>query len=277
MHVRRMAHTTDHPDATSPPARNLLVFAGEAWRWALAGVYALVGAWFALNERWQVVDGETLFGQLPWGLPDSVARSLAAALVIGWLVYGLAWPVRVVRPWLWVVLGCFQLSAFLLLGRYEIAIGVGGLHLLAFDPRWLPGRVPAEPEALFYDGYCGLCHRSVKRVLRADRDGVLFYFAPLQGRTIERVLTPSQRAALPDSIVVRTFDGRVLVKSAAVLHVLTRLGGWYRLIGLLASVVPRAVRDLVYDGGAKVRHKVFAKPNEACPMLPAELRQRFRY
>jgi predicted DCC family thiol-disulfide oxidoreductase YuxK len=272
-----MAHTTDQPEAARLVTRNSAAVIAEVWRWALACVYVVVGAWLALSERWQTMDGQSFFGGLPWGLPDSAARSLAAALVIGWLVYGLAWPVRVVRPWLWVAVACLQLVAFVLFGRYAIAGGVCLLHLLAFDPRWLPGRVPAEPEALFYDGYCGLCHRWVKRVLRADRDGGVFYFAPLQGRTIERVLTPSQRAALPDSIVVRTFDGRVLVKSAAVLHVLTRLGGWYRLIGLLASVVPRAVRDLVYDGVAKVRHKMFAKPNEACPMLPPELRQRFRY
>ncbi|MFN3168387.1 MAG: thiol-disulfide oxidoreductase DCC family protein [Phycisphaeraceae bacterium] len=274
-----MANTTKQLDPPRQQTHEPIALIALAWRFVMAGGYVVAGTWFALGDRWHTDRGAsaTWFGDLPWGLPDSAARTLAAALLIGWLVYGLAWPVRVVRPWLWVLLGCLQFAALMLFGRYAFAFGLGALHLLAFDPRWLPGRVPAEPEALFYDGACGLCHRSVKRVLRADRDGVLFYFAPLQGRAVERVLTPGQRAALPDSIVVRTCDGRVLVKSDAVLHVLSRLGGWYRLMGLVCGVMPRSVRDLAYDGVAKVRHKVFAKPDDACPILPAELRERFRF
>jgi len=40
-------------------------------------------------------------------------------------------------------------------------------------------------------------------------------------------------------------------------------------------VVPRFLRDGVYDGIARVRHKLFAKPSEACPLMPEELRRRF--
>ena len=250
--------TQSEPMKTRGP-RATVRFAGAAG-WLLAVAYLAAGLW------------------LTWGGSEAVdaAKPSTLALVVLWLLYGLAWPVRVVRPWLWVGLWALQVALLAWLGRPWVGLSLSVLHLLAFDTRWLPRRVPAEPEALFYDGYCGLCHRWVKRVLRADDDGVLFYFAQLQGTTIERVLTPSQRASLPDSIVVRTVDGRVLVKSDAGLHILDALGGWYRLFGIVMRAVPRPVRDLAYDGVAKVRHTLFAKPTDACPMVDAGLRTRFR-
>ncbi len=39
--------------------------------------------------------------------------------------------------------------------------------------------------------------------------------------------------------------------------------------------VPRPVRDLAYDAVARVRHRLFAKPAGACPILSRELRSRF--
>lgn len=252
-----MPHATE-PESTGGRGPSAALVFAAVWGWLLAGAYVCAGLWFARDRPWQADAMPTI------------------ALVIGWLVYAFSWPVQVVRPWLWVGLGLLQLALLAYLGLTGLALGVSVLHVLAFDPRWLRPRIPAEPEALFYDGMCGLCHRWVKRVVRADRAGVLFYFAPLQGHTIERVLTPGQRAALPDSIVVRTMDGRVLVKSQAIGHILDALGGWYRLIGIVMRALPRPVRDMAYDGVANVRHKLFARPAEACPMVRAELRGRFR-
>jgi hypothetical protein len=33
--------------------------------------------------------------------------------------------------------------------------------------------------------------------------------------------------------------------------------------------------DTGYDGIARIRHRIFAKPPDACPILPAPLRDRF--
>ena len=72
--------------------------------------------------------------------------------------------------------------------------------------------VPAQPELLFYDGHCGLCHRSVQFLLRHDPGGRAFRFAPLQGCTFEATIPPAQRAQLPDSMVIRT--RRALIRAA---------------------------------------------------------------
>ncbi len=81
-----------------------------------------------------------------------------------------------------------------------------------------------DREILFYDGGCAVCHRTVRLVLAADR-AERFVFAPLQGDTFRQLVSEPDRVGLPDSIVVRSFDGRLLVRSNAVLYVLERLGG----------------------------------------------------
>jgi hypothetical protein len=49
--------------------------------------------------------------------------------------------------------------------------------------RLATGRMEPLAEILFYDGHCSLCHRSVQFVVRHDRDGTAFRFAPMQWPT----------------------------------------------------------------------------------------------
>ena len=80
---------------------------------------------------------------------------------------------------------------------------------------------------------------------------------------------------MPDSLVVRTDDGRLLTRSAAVLHMLERLGGFWRVLAALAVPFPRPWLDRTYDAIARIRHRLFAKPQDACPVAPREIRARF--
>ena len=128
---------------------------------------------------------------------------------------------------------------------------------------------------LFYDGHCGLCHGAVKFVVKRDRAGQVFRFAPLQGPTFEARVPAERRAGLPDSIIVLTKEGALLTRSDAVLHILRRLGGgWKALAGALA-VVPRGLRDAAYDFIARVRYGIFGKRDDLCPIVPPDLRARF--
>jgi len=130
-------------------------------------------------------------------------------------------------------------------------------------------------DMMFYDGYCGLCHRAVRFVLAEDREGKLFRFAPLQGAAFERLVPAERRESLPDSVVVLTADGRLLVRSEAFLHILRRLGGAWKVVAVVLGVVPRGLRDFVYDFVARVRFHVFGRREDLCPVMPAELRARF--
>jgi predicted DCC family thiol-disulfide oxidoreductase YuxK len=136
---------------------------------------------------------------------------------------------------------------------------------------------PADSNAefIFYDGHCALCHRSVKFVLKHDRLGSAFRFAPLQGTTFQSRVPPGQRAGLPDSVVVLTDDGTLLVRSNAFLHILRRLGGGWKSLGRVFQMIPRPIRDMVYDLVARIRYRVFGTREDLCPIVPPDLRARF--
>ena len=105
--------------------------------------------------------------------------------------------------------------------------------------------------------------------LAEDRDGVAFRFAPLSSATLP--------ATLPDSLAVQTPEHDYLIRSAAVLYLLQRLGGIWQLLALVAALIPLKLRDAMYDLIARNRYRIAAKPNYVCPMLPAHLRARFDY
>ena len=163
-----------------------------------------------------------------------------------------------------------------LAGRFDVP-------LAAADPGWIPARhEPSSdhggktaPTTVFYDGACVLCHRFVRFLLAEDRTGSSFRYAPLQGETFRAAHPPDVRKEFPDSIVVAPPGGRVLVRSSATLSTLERLGGIWRALAVVARVVPAAARDAVYDAVAAVRKKVFAKPEDVCPIVPAHLARRF--
>mgnify|MGYP001287819895 CR=1 FL=1 len=130
-------------------------------------------------------------------------------------------------------------------------------------------------DLLYYDGACGLCHWWVRFILARDRAGTLFRYAPLGGPTFTAQYPEAERAQLPDSVVLRTADGRTLVRSAAAIHIGERLGGPWRILARIASFLPGCLLDAGYNGIARIRYRLFSKPTDACPLVPPELRTRF--
>jgi predicted DCC family thiol-disulfide oxidoreductase YuxK len=130
-------------------------------------------------------------------------------------------------------------------------------------------------DLIFYDGACGLCHGSVAFLARRDRDGSRFRFAPLRGVTFRQRVPEGLAAALPDSLALQTPEGAILVKSAAVARALRALGGPWRFLGRILQALPLPLLDWGYDRVARVRHRLFRKPEGTCPILPRDLRDRF--
>jgi len=161
------------------------------------------------------------------------------------------------------------------LGGWAFVAGLVLLALFAFDPGWIRGRGGSVPETLFYDGTCGLCHHSVRFVLAEDPEGRRFRFATLQGRRYRSAIDESRRRDLPDSLVLLEDGGRVLTRSQAVRHALLRLGGYWTVVGWIGGLVPTPLGDAAYDLVAGVRHRLFARPPDACPVTPRHLRARF--
>jgi predicted DCC family thiol-disulfide oxidoreductase YuxK len=181
---------------------------------------------------------------------------------------------RRLRPWLWGAMLLMHLSLIALVNFADLSLGMVMVHLFTFDPGWIRPK-GTKTERIFYDGHCGLCQRSVRLILAEDTTGAAFRFAPLQGETFASLVSAKERAALPLSLVVQTEQGELLTRSAGVLHILRRLGGIWRLLAVVLVLLPVRLRDRLYDGVAHIRHRVFARPTETCPLTPPALRARF--
>ena len=135
----------------------------------------------------------------------------------------------------------------------------------------------AGKDIILYDGVCGLCNGFVRFLLPRDpRDR--FRFASLQSGFARELLTRQGEDA-PDLdtvyVVVKGRAGgvRLLRKSRAVLHVLRRIGGVWRVAALLA-VCPPGLLDAGYDLVAKNRYRLFGK-YDACLMPDPRWRDKF--
>jgi predicted DCC family thiol-disulfide oxidoreductase YuxK len=184
---------------------------------------------------------------------------------------------RRVRPWLWLAMLLLHINLMLVINFADLSFGMIILHLFTFDPAWVRPLRAAGEEMLFYDGHCGLCHRAVRFVLAEDSPSAPagFRFAPLDGEFFRSAVPEAERAALPDSLVLRTAGGRLWTRSAGVRHLLMRLGGMWRVLGWVMGLVPARILDAAYDFVARIRYRLFPRPVDACPMVPRHLRARF--
>ncbi|MBM4251842.1 MAG: DUF393 domain-containing protein [Deltaproteobacteria bacterium] len=134
----------------------------------------------------------------------------------------------------------------------------------------------ALPHVLvFFDGDCVTCHRAVMFLMRR-RARQRFRFVSLHllaGTSWEQAIKQQLDLDLTSSIVVAK-DGQLMARSAAVFCLIGELGWPWRLL-LVGRIVPRFLRDGIYDAFAKVRYRVFGKAPLAtfCEPLPPELRQ----
>jgi predicted DCC family thiol-disulfide oxidoreductase YuxK len=124
---------------------------------------------------------------------------------------------------------------------------------------------------LLYDGVCALCNRFVRWIVRHDRHGTM-RFATLQGDLGQEAIRLMPQLATVDSVVLLYRDG-AFVRSTAVLEVARYLGGIW-LFALAGYLVPRIVRDALYDAVARRRYRLFGR-HESCPVPPPEMHARF--
>ena len=76
-------------------------------------------------------------------------------------------------------------------------------------------------------------------------------------------------------MIVQSPDGSVLVRSNAWVHILRRLGGGRKILAAVVAAIPRPLRDVVYDFVARIRNRVFRRPDDLCPIVTPELLARF--
>ena len=125
---------------------------------------------------------------------------------------------------------------------------------------------------VLFDGVCNFCDSSVQFIIKRDPAGH-FLFTSLQS---EKGVELVKQYAIPHDVdsLVLIENGKAFTKSAAALHIAKKLDGLWHLL-FLFILVPRKIRDGVYDYVAKNRYKWFGKKEDACMLPPPDIRKRF--
>jgi len=130
----------------------------------------------------------------------------------------------------------------------------------------------SKHKIILFDGLCNLCNTSVNFVIRNDKKGV-FRFAPLQTKFGESTLKKYHiNTKDTDSIILIDKD-KYYIKSTAALYIAKKLAGGYPLLCCFI-IVPKFIRNLIYDSVAKNRYKWFGK-KVSCMIPTPELKDKF--
>jgi predicted DCC family thiol-disulfide oxidoreductase YuxK len=125
---------------------------------------------------------------------------------------------------------------------------------------------------ILFDGVCNLCNGAVQFVIRRDPAGK-FRFASLQSEPAQVLLRQHNLPADFTDSFLYLRDGRCFSRSSAALEVARDLGGWWK-IAYAGKIIPRPIRDFVYNIIARNRYRLFGK-RQACMRPTPDLQARF--
>jgi predicted DCC family thiol-disulfide oxidoreductase YuxK len=133
-------------------------------------------------------------------------------------------------------------------------------------------RALKEVPVVLFDGVCNLCNGSVVFIIKRDAKSKL-RFASLQSEYGEEQM---KKFNLPPSAlnsVLLIKGGRLFQKSNAALEIASMLDGIWPMLYVF-KIVPRFLRDFIYDWIAHNRYRWFGK-KEACMIPTPDMRARF--
>ncbi|QGQ98264.1 thiol-disulfide oxidoreductase DCC family protein [Paenibacillus psychroresistens] len=125
---------------------------------------------------------------------------------------------------------------------------------------------------ILFDGVCNLCNGVVQFIIPRDPNRY-FYYAALQSDAGYQLLKQYHLSTTEINTFILVRNGKIYTKSTAALLVARKLPGLWSLLAAFI-VVPRFLRDPIYDWVARNRYKWFGQKTE-CMMPTAETKMRF--
>jgi predicted DCC family thiol-disulfide oxidoreductase YuxK len=120
--------------------------------------------------------------------------------------------------------------------------------------------VDEEDPILLFDGVCNFCTGTVRFIIRRDKHRT-FRFASLQSSVADRLLDTDLLAKERIASLILVQDGQIYRKSTAVLKVVRELDGMWPVFSVF-RVIPRPLRDALYDWFGRRRYRMFGKRDE---------------
>lgn len=127
-------------------------------------------------------------------------------------------------------------------------------------------------QIILFDGVCNFCNYWVNFILKRDHKN-LFLFAALQSKAGQELLTNFNLSTTDFDTFILINGESFLTKSDAAISIASSLSGWPKVL-LIGKIIPRFLRNFIYDLIAKSRYKIFGK-RESCRVPTKEEKEKF--
>lgn len=135
----------------------------------------------------------------------------------------------------------------------DLSFGMIMFHLFLFEKSFIKAKTLSYKITVKFDASCMMCNQFIKFLLSIDYNDNLL-FSSLSENELSEI----------DSIKI-IHEDKFLYKSDAILYIFSKMGSFWYILSLL-KIVPKNIRDYIYDIIAKNRHYIF-KNNNQCTLL----------
>ena len=125
---------------------------------------------------------------------------------------------------------------------------------------------------IIFDGVCNLCNASVQFIIKRDTKGI-FKFLPLQSDKTHKILQQFNIDFKNIDTVILIKDNNIFGRSDAALEIVDSFDYPWKAFYFL-TIIPKFVRDWVYDIIARHRYRWFGK-RETCMIPTDDIKTRF--
>lgn len=125
---------------------------------------------------------------------------------------------------------------------------------------------------IFFDGVCNLCEKSVKFIIKRDKDKK-FRFVSFQSETGQKLLLKHNYNNNKFDTLVLLKNEKIYTKSTAALLISKELNGLWKLLYIFIFL-PKLIRDPLYLFISNNRYKWFGK-KDFCWLPSPEHKSRF--
>ena len=127
-------------------------------------------------------------------------------------------------------------------------------------------------QIILFDGECNLCNAFVQFIIKRDPEAK-FKFASIQSESGKSLLIKCGGATNDFDSLVYIKGNTCFLKSSAGIKILIDLGGIWQLFNVFV-IIPKFIRDFLYNLIAKSRYKLFGK-RDTCMIPTPDIRKRF--
>ena len=127
---------------------------------------------------------------------------------------------------------------------------------------------------IFFDGVCNLCNGFIDFVIKRDSKKIIHY-ASLQSE-VSKILMKNENINIGENFsTIYFYDaGKFYKQSSAILMIVKNLSLGYKLAASVCLIIPKGIRNAVYNYIAKNRYRFFGK-KETCRLPSIEERKQF--